>query len=410
MATETGSAERGYLHRLLADGARPFRYRGRIRTLLGQPESSSVQVNFSKPLPRGALAYVLPRFSGEFEFPDELLAENPRRGNAWVEEIVPPGRRRPLESVDREQTKSTIQLGPGARPTVPPSAQPDDAVAKQPMASEIEPSGEPVQQALESHGDRYFPAYEVVLPGVHQQPASMPPSQTGAHEAIPQTHQGPVLKPAHSITPTPDSTPKHSTAPAPGESLHAQGKNSQPAPTPLEAGGGVAPPLPSVPGSPAPQGAPFASQARYTPSRQPLAKQHPARQELPAGAVPHATGRAPGPTRGDFPPLPAQTASPLLRTRQTSTPAQPASPPPTRSRSALRQSDAPLTDKARVPEHVPFDDYRQSSPEPPANQTPTAPPAPLPVVVVQPVLGAGMTPSAFWERRHLSHLKIRIRR
>jgi hypothetical protein len=410
MATESGGAERGYLHWLLADGARPFRFRGRIRTLLGLPESSGVQVNFSKPLPLGAFAYVLPRFSGEFEFPDELLAENPRRGNEWVEEIVPPGRRRPLASVDRGQTKSTVQLGAAARPTVPPSAQPDDAVAKQPKASEFKPSGEPAQQALGSHGGRYFPAYEVVVPGVHRQPSSMPPSQTGTHEVVPPTSQEPVLKPATSITPTPDPTPKLSPAPAPGQSLHAQGKSSQPAPTPLEAGGGVAPPLPSVPGSPTPHGAPFAPQARYTPSKQPLAKQDPAFHELPVGALPRKTGRAPGPTKGAFSPLPAPTPSPLLRTREAPTPAQPASPPPTPSRSALRQPDAPPTGKARVPAHVPFNDYRQAPPEAPANQTPSAPPASPPIVVVQPVLGAGMTPSAFWERRHLSHLKVRIRR
>ncbi len=414
MATETGGAERAYLHRLLADGARPFRFRGRIRTLLGQPESSGVQVNFSKPLPLGAFAYVLSRFRGEFEIPDELLAENPRRGNEWVEEIVPPGRRRPLESVDRGQTKFAVQLGPAARPTVPPSAQPDDAVAKQ----ALKPSGEPAQPALGSHGDRYFSAYEVVVPGVPgvpPQPDSMPTSPTGAHEAVLLTTQGPVFKPAHSITPTPNPTPtnptpKHSPVPAPGGSLHAQGKSSPPAPTPPEAGGGVAPPRPFVPGSPTPQSAPFASQVRYSPSRQPVAKQNPAFHELPAGAVSRATGRTPGAPREDFSPIPEQTPSPLLRTRQAPTPARPASPPPTQSRSALRQPNAPLTGKARLPVRLPFENYRQSPPNAPASQTPVAPPAPPPVLVVQPVIGAGMTPAAFWERRHLSHLKVRIRR
>ena len=406
MATEAGDAGKGYLHGLLADGACSFRFRGRIRVLLGLPESSGVQVNFSKLQPLGAFAYVLPRFSGEFAFPDEFLAKNPFPSKELVEGMVDLGHRRPLESVDRGQTKFAVHPGQAARPTVPPSVQPDDAVAKQPRASELKPSGEPAQQAPGSPSDRYFFAHEVVVPGVHPQPGSMPPSPTGTHEAVSPKPQGPVLKPAHSIMLTSDPAPKHSPAPVPGESLPARGGKSPSAPALPEAEGGVSPLFPFVPGSPVPQCVPFASQVRYAPSRMPVAKQNPAFHEFPAVTVSRKTGRVPGLPREDFSPIPAQAPSPLPRTRQVPAPAQPASPPPTQGRFALRQPDASLAGKERLP----LGNYRQSPPDAPAGQTHVVPPTPPPVVVVQPLIGAGMTPSAFWERRHLGHLKVRIRR
>src|SRR6266404_2112355 len=78
MASNTEGVANGYLHGLLVDGARPFSYRGRVRALLGLPESGGVEMNFSKQLPIAGFSYVVPRFTGEFEFPDELLASSPR--------------------------------------------------------------------------------------------------------------------------------------------------------------------------------------------------------------------------------------------------------------------------------------------------------------------------------------------
>src|SRR6266481_42296 len=90
MASETDGAVRGYLYRALADGARPFSYRGRVRALLGLPEPGGVQMNFPKPLPVAGLAYFRPRLTGEFDFPDELLALSPhsaaRRDSSRIED------------------------------------------------------------------------------------------------------------------------------------------------------------------------------------------------------------------------------------------------------------------------------------------------------------------------------------
>src|SRR6266704_2568616 len=67
-------ARDGYLRGVLADGARPFRYRGRVRGLLGQPEDTSVTVSFALPPAPIGFAYARSQFSGELYLPDELLA------------------------------------------------------------------------------------------------------------------------------------------------------------------------------------------------------------------------------------------------------------------------------------------------------------------------------------------------
>src|ERR1035437_615360 len=77
MGSNIGSPAKGYLYRLLADGARPFRYRSRVRTLLGFPECG-IEMNFSKPLPIAGFSYVVPRFMGEFEFPDDVVSAGSR--------------------------------------------------------------------------------------------------------------------------------------------------------------------------------------------------------------------------------------------------------------------------------------------------------------------------------------------
>src|ERR1035441_6451942 len=73
MGSNIGSPAKGYLYRLLADGARPFRYRSRVRTWLGVPDCG-IEMNFSKPLPIAGFSYVVPRFMGEFEFPDDVVS------------------------------------------------------------------------------------------------------------------------------------------------------------------------------------------------------------------------------------------------------------------------------------------------------------------------------------------------
>src|SRR6266850_103777 len=75
MPTDDASAGDGYLHRLLSDGARPFRYRSRLRALLGSPEPGGVQIRFLPPLPLAGFAYLRRGFAGEFDSPGGFAAD-----------------------------------------------------------------------------------------------------------------------------------------------------------------------------------------------------------------------------------------------------------------------------------------------------------------------------------------------
>jgi hypothetical protein len=104
MAGETDDVVKGYIHRLLSDGAQPFSYRACIRALLGLPEASGLEMNFFKP-PATRFTYVVSQFTGEFEFPEELPTSDPRRG-ALLEKVPPSVFRGATTSTEREQAFS----------------------------------------------------------------------------------------------------------------------------------------------------------------------------------------------------------------------------------------------------------------------------------------------------------------
>lgn len=58
----------GYLRRVLADGARPFRYRGGVRALLGEPDSPGL-LRATPPAPQPQFSYPRPAWVGEIELP-----------------------------------------------------------------------------------------------------------------------------------------------------------------------------------------------------------------------------------------------------------------------------------------------------------------------------------------------------
>ena len=71
----------GYLRRVLADGARPFRYRGGVRALLGEPDSPGL-LRATLPAPRPQFSYRRPAWTGEIEVPDGVLTMA-RRSLDW---------------------------------------------------------------------------------------------------------------------------------------------------------------------------------------------------------------------------------------------------------------------------------------------------------------------------------------
>lgn len=57
MRSDEGDPQRGYLHRVLADGVRPFRYRGGVSSLLGVSESEGRNLVLSRVLPPVGFRY-----------------------------------------------------------------------------------------------------------------------------------------------------------------------------------------------------------------------------------------------------------------------------------------------------------------------------------------------------------------
>jgi hypothetical protein len=63
----------GYLRRVLADGALPFRYRGSVRALLGEPDGPGL-LRATPPAPQPQFSYPRPAWLGEIELPDAISA------------------------------------------------------------------------------------------------------------------------------------------------------------------------------------------------------------------------------------------------------------------------------------------------------------------------------------------------
>jgi hypothetical protein len=62
----------GYLRRVLADGALPFRYRGSVRALLGEPDGPGL-LRATPPAPQSRFSYPRSAWLGEIELPDGIL-------------------------------------------------------------------------------------------------------------------------------------------------------------------------------------------------------------------------------------------------------------------------------------------------------------------------------------------------
>lgn len=78
----------GYIYGLLADGSRNFRYRNRVRALLGLPASEGVKVSFGSLLSDMMnFTYPQPQFTRGFYLPDET-PDPPARGLTYIEDEV----------------------------------------------------------------------------------------------------------------------------------------------------------------------------------------------------------------------------------------------------------------------------------------------------------------------------------
>ncbi len=425
MASETEAAPKGYLHRVLADGAKPFCYRSRLRALLGFPELGGVQMNFPKSLPFSSFGYVRPQFTGEFEFPDEWLTGRPRStvqmAAAYREEAEFPMPHQADLPKERERGSSGREASPSMASTtvvqseqlneisatrrdlvVPGSAVPRREIVQKGHIGAPGPAdggSQPVRAQSQSVGQRFDPALQKHEVNIREKrypatasgetrPREIKPERS--QEAGSTGSQSRIEKPRQKATDAP--LPARVVDVPPGTSAEAIRSVS-------EADGLVS------------------RQTVRTAHLAPVEALHPTSAE--PRARPQLVSRQPrivtAPSASDLPRKRLEAKSEPVPTRSESAVAHRL--PELPSRDLLLTHGDPAT---RRPRRLPSERAtRGGRSEAAAMQgwteaTPSlapAGPAPHPqIVVVNQPPAPGVTTFAFWERRYLSHLRIRNRR
>ena len=210
-------APEGYLHRVLADGARPFRYRCRIRELLGLTVETGIRVEFAppawhtgfvhlarspgasespaapssrfgEPAPTPARADSTPTPSGTQHMPP-MRETTARMTHGAAVHNEPGGLARPLDAVVRgsETTSGAEPAGLSATPPVGPKSGAGGAS----RAHEAVPATEPTQFA----GIPRMPATPtsptVTVPGRTAQTSGPTPGELAPTDDATAIHNGP---------------------------------------------------------------------------------------------------------------------------------------------------------------------------------------------------------------------------
>jgi hypothetical protein len=379
MAIETEGIANGYLRRLLADGARPFRYRGRVRSLLGHlDEYRGVKMASANPLALAGSS-VPHRHVGSSRDPQGAPDAGKPQPVSYTGD--------PADS-----SHSVVRASGSGRPDAPEAPQvaadaghqrqhpvtvqnvaiPGSAVSH-PTPHAGLPVARPVSVPPPDIGEQVTPALnrrDVTIPDVRD-----PRSISVAHSGIRSLEIDTVREPESDRTHARQEEPRRVATAEPS----LPGVTNNPAD---RAAGGFRRPYGAVAGATSRPIAPVSveplaisgeAKTRFTPQERP-----------PAAAAPESADRhwTPEALRRDLIPVVRTVPSaraPHQRPRGESTP---------------RRSEAT--------EHVWTDT---------AHREAVAPPLPQPSeIVVTQVAGPGTTPLAFWERRHLTHLRTRVRR
>lgn len=427
----------GYLRGVLADGARPFRYRGVVRGLLGAPEDTGVEVAFATGLPVPGFVYAHPPaepFAPSYEDLDEPAD--------WLPHAV--------GNLTDPHTASDL-----SNPYAAPAAH---GTAPQPAGGDHQPA------VSAGEGRRAPDVPAVVIPGTTERPGPAGPEGSAAG-------YGSVRRGASGQSPPapPDSVPS-------GVSPRAAAE----VPPTHDAGRGLprvhaGPDAPAGPGPSADAPVPRREVGQVRTSRRdgdsellretrpreagperaaegPLGTAQPpgtapaGRAALEVGpARPHEAGRAaggfgPGKAAATAGAGAGRSATQSTGTGQSVGDARPpraaaGAPPPEDGQwpAAARAGGARWAVQAKRPAGPPPDDdppdddprgagrprgpaaTRRWPPAPqPFHERPPEPPAPVPTpapqVTVVAAVPAPATPPAFWERAHLSRLRARILR
>jgi len=405
-------APEGYLRGVLADGARPFRYRAGVRMLLGLPGSGGVQVSFAPTAPGTNHVYMDAAYGTAAYLPGEAPAD-PWPSDPW-----------PADAAGGRAEPWTATPAPPAVPDAPPAAADPEADrgAGQPDPPTVSTSDSTVvipgsgTGALAGAGlDRVGTAGG--LGAVPRSPAVTSGRWAGARKDRDRAEAGSAADPPLQADALPTAPPAGEPAPGPSTG-HAPGERVR-----RPAGrAGVAMPSPAAgrPPSPAPGlGRPPTAAAEPTAS--------PSQPDPQPGrlAAPGSTARPPAVRRrlDTDPGAPATASAPSTAGRpdpvawpvQATAPRR-STPPAAGPRPADPDTSPGVSvhnGPARRPGPPP---YRRTPPRPPSAPEPQAPSpaAPQPAAPQVVVVRARATPAAgaaaFWERRHLGLLRARILR
>jgi hypothetical protein len=395
MAPETRHSGKGYLRRSLAQGVEPFHFRSGVRALLGLPDSSGVEMNAPPSFPVAGFTYAFPQFSGEFEIPDEFFQSAHGRvsaaqmGLSSFTATAPqapalPERQSPRGSraVPAKQPSSATRMpapATGAPTATGLSELPKTAPTE--VRREYEASEDRTEKLPVSLGAQHTLRKEtVVADGLVSRldSAPVPRLVSRRHEEIlPDRTRGKDVK---------------RVEPANGNRAGSEIHNSATLLPPTLATESSSAHIPTQPaGQPslsAPSTVNIAIPPRATKGHGPVApfQARQVREEFPQSMPPPRT-----------PPLVAKSL-PQLRQEKEASPIAPGISFSPQSESRHNSLERRLSENRR---QAPPDTFV-------TRHTPAEPAAQAPVVLV--TQSSEAAPAAFWERRYLSHLHLRMRR
>jgi hypothetical protein len=407
----------GYLRRVLADGALPFRYRGGVRALLGEPDGPGL-LRATPPAPQPQFSYRQPAWTGEIELPDGLLtmatgrldrptgADRPGRGGprglaaGGISHGAPDEIPRPVTGQPSAAALGAAAAERGPRPGT--AASPGAVMDVSPAAGPVPAPARSAGPARAAQSALTEPARQMAAE-LTQAPVTRPDHAPGPPQAGPPPPASPLADagpgPARSATALARRGPEP-TAPAGGpRELLIPGKTVRPslvtgseqAGAGPDASGGASQVSSRQPGGPLRRSG---GEPTGITGREPAMTDSSGDRGTPDPGLtvrripPHPTGAAAREHDGG-PVIPSGQAVPLHAWR----PARPS-----------RQDDIVPAGQADVPPPRPA--ARQpglwSRAEQPSAEPPAAPPAPQIIVMSPP--RTPTSPPAFWERCRLGRL------
>lgn len=356
MAHEAAQRVTGFLLRVLRDGARPFRYRSGVRALLGYAPASGPEMNFAAILPDYGFQRADQSSGLEFDLPDETpmpefrAHEDSKHNGRKIEYRKHEAPKRPAEDQPPSPTYATVPLDAAA-------VAPDSSALTQPaLAAEPPTKGNPSAEVRQRAELSIPPARSALK-------ASEPVRVAGQTAAVSSKIRIPNAS-ANQMRASAETVPEQ--APFNEAQISAMAREAQGPPA-------AAHPLPLSPQTPVPP--------RRTSPQTPESPARRLRQVTPPKSF-----------TSNFSPSTEDSPAPSPAPR----------PRPSEQRANRTQRLPPAAEGTRPSQtQPPFED------PPPKSSRPAEP---APVVTVQSAEPVDATPPAFWERRHLNHLRLRMRR